>query len=69
MYQIIRITRTHHGSMTITNEKTIKCAATQADVDQILALPESYDGEREEAVEELSSSVITCYHHYMISEY
>lgn len=69
MYQIIKVTRTHHGTLTITKERTVNHTASQADVDKILSLPESYEGERDEALDDLASGGITNYHGFMIIEH
>ena len=69
MYSIIKITCSYRGRLTVTREHTITDTAHQADVDKLLALPESYDGERAEALDELASMGITSYRGYRIIEH
>ena len=67
-YELIRITRAYKGRLTITRETTINPAADCLAVMQILARPEKYEGERQEAINELSECGCTVYRHIMISE-
>lgn len=69
MYSIVKVTRSHRGRLTVTREHTITDTAHQADVDKLLALPESYEGERAEALDDLASMGITSYHGYRIIEH
>ena len=69
MYQIIRqSSRFAPGNCTITRQRVIKNRATRTDVDAILALPEKYPGERDEAIDELESMGCAGYAGYMIFE-
>ena len=65
-YIITQITRTFKGRLTITKETVVNQNASCMDVLQILAEPETYDGERSEALQELKESGITAYHSMMI---
>ena len=68
MFTITKVSTFYKGRCRITREHTVNAAATMADVERILSLPESYDGEREEARQELSVMGITSYAKHMISE-
>lgn len=69
MYSIVKITRSYRGRLTVTREHTITDTASQADVDKLLAMPETYEGERAEALDDLASTGITDYHGYRIIEH
>ena len=65
-YRITKISTTYKGRLTITRETVINFTANCMDVFAIMAQPESYEGERQEAVDELKEMGVTCYRHMMI---
>lgn len=67
-YIITKISITYKGRLTITRETVVNPAANCMDVFTILAQPESYEGERQEAIDELKETGITCYHNMMIQD-
>lgn len=68
MYIIYKITSFYKGACKITKETLVNSNGSWADVERILAMPESYDGERKEAMDDLTDLGITEYHHYSISQ-
>lgn len=68
MYVITKINRYYKGGARVTAEKFLK---TTESLDEIIALArkqERYDGEADEAIEELKDMGITAFKGYMIEE-
>jgi len=69
MYSIIKVTNYYRKSCKVYKEHTVTDTASREEVDRILSGPESYDGERAEALEDLATTGITSYLGYMIIEH
>lgn len=68
-YVLTKVTTTYKGRLTITREHVINSNATSMDVFQILSAPETYEGERQEAIDELNDMNITTYRHTIIERF
>ena len=68
-YSIFRHTTTYQGHLTIRKEHVISNTATCVDVFGILAKPESYDGERAEAIDDLKTMGVAWYGKFSIIEH
>ena len=68
-YQIIKQTYQYKGRLTITRQHTVNGAANWQDIFKVFTAPEQYEGEREEALQELKDTGCCEYGGFQIFQY